>query len=324
MRVAEQRDEGHPESAVDKNLQKRVAEQAKRFDLAALMSVLHWLGYQREEIELRSHDTSLQQSAVVQAVHFVEAPRRRVQVVVNLGWLAPQSALPAYFRSVLDQDRGDLADAFLSFFNHVLLRAGIDGCFPDRNPSYFAAFEQTSAQLRSLLGVRSLSTIHWVFAQTFPEAETCVGRTILSRPLRNRGMVLGDWAIGDGMSCGGQASIPVSAVAVTLYCSEPCDQMGTPWAIEAERRLHRECFTALASPGLFLRVLLVIRDQHSFMVLQNRQYLGYEALSGAAPGSSQSVPSRGSKVSRTIVLWSGEVPPRAIGPPPGSTGPAKS
>lgn len=314
MSAAEQtRDLADPQSAAQA-LQQRICDRAKRFDLAALLQLLIWLGYSRDEIELKSHYTSLQQSAVVESVEFADPPTRQVRITVNLGWLGPQSALPVYFRRVLDQDRGDLADAFLSFFGQVLLQAGLDSSFPERNPAYFASFERTTSQLRSLLGARSLSTVHWVFAQTFPEAETCVQRTILSRPLRNRGMVLGSWAMGDGMSCGGQSQVPVGAIAVTLYCNEPCDQLGRPWAIEAEQRLQRECFPALRSPGLFLRVHLIIRDQSSFMVLQPRQYLGYEALptaSGADAAAPQPMRARTSKISRTIVLFSGEVPPPA-------------
>lgn len=311
MQAAEQLPDEQPEDGERLALQRRVQEQARRFDLPALLDVLAWLGYAREQITLKSHDSTLQQSAVVESVSFAAPPARRVTVVVNLGWLGPQTALPVYFRAYLEQDRGDLTAAFLSFFSQVLLWAGLDSSFPERQPSYFHSFAGTRAQLRSLLGVRSLSTIHWVFAQTFPEAETAVQHTTLMRPLRNRGMVLGDWQIGDGMSCGGLSQVPVAATSITLYVNEPCDGLGTPWAQEAERRLQRECFPALASPGLFLRVQLVIRDQTSFMVLQSRQYLGYEALRDVATpalGGSAAPASRPHKQSRTIVLWSGEVP----------------
>lgn len=311
MHAAEQLAVGDSEDIERSAAQQRVQQQARRFDLPALFDVLAWLGYSRDEITLKSHYSTLQQSAVVESVSFAPPPARKVTIAVNLGWLGPQTALPVYFRAYLEQDRGDLTEAFLSFFSQVLLQAGVDSSFPERQPRYFRDFAGTRAQLRSLLGVRSLSTIHWVFAQTFPEAETCVQRTVLSRPLRNRGMVLGSWQIGDGMSCGGLAQVPVAATAVTLYCNEPSDGLGTPWAQEAERRLHRECFPALASPGLFLRVHLVIRDQTSFMVLQNRQYLGYEALRDASAltlGQPQRATGRSVRQSRTVVLWTGEVP----------------
>lgn len=291
-------------------LQRRIQAQARRFELPALFDLLAWLGYGRSEISLKSHSTTLQQSAVVESIEFAAPPKRRVTVTVNLGWFGPQSALPAYFRSILEDDGGDAAEAFLGFFCQVMLQSGVASSFPERNPHLFTSFDRTRDQLRSLLVARSLSTVHWVFAQTFPEAETCVQRTILLRPLRTRGMVLGSWTIGDGLVCGGLAQVPVSSIAVTLYCNEPTDGLGNPWAVEAERRMRSECFPALASPGLFLRVHLVIRDQSSFMVLQNRQYLGFEPIRDPGPALSRPT-SRASKVARTIVLWSGEVPYRS-------------
>lgn len=289
-------------------IERRTAAEARRFELPALFELLFFLGYRKEEITLESHRTTLQQSAVVESVHFAPPPLRRVTVTVNLGWLGPQTALPVYFQRILEQDQGERAERLLSFFSQTLLRAGLVGSFPDRDSRLFVDFDRTRHQLRSLLGARSLSTVHWVFAQTFPELEVGVQRTILLRPLRTRGMVLGDWALGDGMALGGLAQVPVSAIAVTLHCNEPTDGLRTAWAVEAERRLHRECFPSLRSPGLFLRVLLLIRDQSSFMVLREHQYLGYEALSGA-PSELPAPTARTGKLVRTTVLWSGEVPP---------------
>lgn len=306
------------ESSADESellrIQRRITEKARSFDLPALFDLLRWLGYSRQEIALKSHRSTLQQSAVVESVQFAPLPERRVTVLVNLGWFGPQSALPAYFQSILDQDKGDIAEAFLSFFSQVLLQSGVASSFPERNAYLFSDFDRTRQQLRSLLGARSMSTVHWVFAQTFPEAETCVKRTILMRPLRTRGMLMGKWTMGDGTVCGGLAQVPVSAIAVTLYCNEPTDGLGNPWAVEAERRMRRECFAALAIPGLFLQVHLVIRDQNSFMVLQNKQYLGFDPLREPTP--LRPLPtSRVSKTARTVVLWSGEVPYRSQGSP---------
>ena len=232
-------------------MQQQICDKAKRFDLVALFQLLTWLGYARDEIEMKSHYTSLQQSSVVESVQFADPPGRQVRVTVNLGWLGPQSALPVYFRRVLDQDRGDLAEAFFSFFGRCCLRPASRAAFPSAIPPTSLRSNGRCRSFAACWGARSLSTVHWVFALSFPEAETCVQRTILSRPLRNRGMVLGSWAIGDGMSCGGRSQVPVAAIAVTLYCNEPCDQQGRPWAIEAEQRLQRECFPALRSPGCF-------------------------------------------------------------------------
>jgi hypothetical protein len=113
VQAAEQLGIEHPDEAKRQALQQKVQELARGFDLPALFDVLDWLGYARGEITLRSHYSSLQQSSVVESVVFAPPPTHGVTVIVNLGWLGPQTALPAYFREYLEQDRGDLTLAFL-------------------------------------------------------------------------------------------------------------------------------------------------------------------------------------------------------------------
>jgi hypothetical protein len=318
------------------HIEAMIVQEARRFDLAALIDLLHSLGYDEDAIELRSHQTTLQQSAVVDAVRFDIAPIRRVVITVNLGWLAPQSALPNYFRKALQGEYEEDAASFLNFFSHHLLRASSASAFPERDAATLSDWGRSRSQLRSLLGPRSLSTLHWVFSLCFPEMEVSVKRTILQRTLRTRGMVIGEWLIGDGATCGGLAQVPVAAIAVTLLCDEPHSGTAKPWAIEAKDRLTDDVFPALAVAGLFLHVVLVLRDQSSFMVLQPAQYLGYEPLKGPPetvveeePAERSSRPSRPSrpsraqkvskaprskapesarKIARSIVLFSGETP----------------
>ncbi len=69
-------------------LQQQICDKAKRFDLVALFQLLTWLGYSRDEIELKSHYTSLQQSSVVESVQrFGDEWQRRLRHDVRL-WLA--------------------------------------------------------------------------------------------------------------------------------------------------------------------------------------------------------------------------------------------
>jgi hypothetical protein len=282
--------------------EERIAKSANRYDLAALITELRALGYGDEAIELRSNQTMLHQASLVESVHFQREPQPRVIVTVNLSLLGPQSPLPTYFQQILEQQAGSSLADFLNFFSHRLLRADIAGMFPERDPKLFADFARTKSQLLSLLGLRSLSTMHWIFQAVFPELEVAVRRTVLSRPIRTHDMVLGAWALGDGSVCGGLATAPVSALGVTLFCDDPLTGAGEPWARAAERRLHDVVFPLLHSHGLFLEVALVFRDQSSFMILAPQQFLGYEPLhSGEGPHQPMS------RSARTVILWTGEV-----------------
>lgn len=293
------------ERAADLNRQveKDIVARARRFDLGALLDLLRWLGYAEDDIRFDSHQTTVHQSTAIHSVRFLSMPRRSVIIVLNLGWFAPQSALPNYFMKVTAPEHEEALTTFLKFFVQQLLAAGASSLFPERNPKLFKDWSQSCRQLRTLLGLRSLSTIHWVFGVVFPEMEVSVKRTILLRTVRTRGMVLGSWRIGDGAACGGIARVPVSAILIRLVCDEPVSGNGQPWAIEALRRLREQVFPVLSAHGLFLQVELIIRDQSSFMILRRDQYLGYEPLAGAAAS-----PAPAPKVARTIVLWTGEVP----------------
>lgn len=294
--------------------QARIADSARRYDLAALVAALRGLGYGDEAIELRSNQTTRHQASVVEQVEFHDQPRPRAIITVNLSLLSPQSPLPTYFQRILDQQADSSLAAFLNFFSHRLLRADIIGMFPERNPDLFTDFGRTKRQLLSLLGLRSPSTAHWLFEAVFPELEVAVRRTLLSRPVRTHGMVLGEWAIGDGTVCGGLATAPVSALGVTLFCDEVTDPSGEAWARSADRRLHEQLFPHLGSQGLFMEVALVFRDQSTFMVLAPKQYLGYEPLHpGEKPteGSAEGSKDPSARTSRTVILFSGEVPSSA-------------
>lgn len=288
----------------------RIVKNAHRYELAALIAELRGLNYTDDAIEFRSNNTVAHQTSLVASVVFEQSPRRAL-VSVNLSLLSPQSPLPTYFQQAYSSQDGPSLTEFLNFFSHRMVRTDVLGMFPERDPSLFEDFSTTKRQLRCLLGMRAPSTAHWVFQSYFPELEVCVRRTTLERPVRTRGMVLSQWMTGDGSVLGGLAKAPVSALAITLFCDEPETGIGDPWAREADRRLREEIFPLLQSHGLFLEITLVFRDQSTFMVLAPNQFLGYEPLNAGAlpPPPPFELPPR---ISRSVILFSGEVPVRNV------------
>lgn len=278
-----------------------IVARARRFALGALLDALHAIGYTDDDIELRSHATATHRTSVVDSIRFEGSPRRAT-VVLNLGLLAPQSILPSYFQEQLaNQGEGGLAE-FLGFFAHRLLRSSVRSQHPERNPDYFPDWRSTLLQLRSMLGLRSLSAVHWVFALCYPELGVSVQRTTMTRPVRSRGVRLGRWAIGDGAVLGEVAQVPVAGIAVKLFSDEPMTHYGQPWARAAGERLYAQVFPVLSHYGLHLHVSLILRDQRNFLVLRPNEFLGYTPLYGGpqAPPPGRSV--------RTIILWNDEVP----------------
>lgn len=283
-------------------MQQAISARARRFALAALLDALHALGYSDDEIEFQSHATSTHQASVIDAVRFTAPPHRRVTVVLNLGLLAPQSPLPSYFQQVLDRQVDGSLSGFLNFFSHHLLAQSAHGQFPERDGELFASWSGTLADVRSLLGLRTLTALHWVFDALYPELGVSVQRVVMSRPVYARSTRLGPWQLGDGAVLGGQAQVPVSGVAIKLFCDESTGGTGEPWPKEAERRLRSLAFPLLAGHGIHLQVSLILRDQRSFLVLRPQEFLGYTPLYS---GPTATPPTRSA---RTIILWSGEVP----------------
>lgn len=283
----------------------RMLANIKKYDLAALIVELRALGYSDDAIEFRSNQTLLHQASIIESLELESEPYRRAIVTVNLSLLSPQSPLPAYFQQVLDHQSNHSLSSFLNFFSHRLIAADVAGMFPERDRSLFGDFGLTKRRLLSLFGLRSLSVLHWLFQEIFPELEVSIRRTVLQRPVRTHGMVIGQWMLGDGSVCGGTATAPVSGISLRLFCNDPLTGDGEPWARAADRRLTHELFPLLQMHGLFLEVGLVFRDQSSFMVLAPQQFLGYEPLHpGEGPSSATE------RKSRTVILFSGEVPQR--------------
>lgn len=289
-------------------LQRLISQRAHRFGLSALLDALRALQYTDEEIQFASHATTAHQASLIQAVHFAPPPQRRVQVVLNLGLLSPQSPLPSYFQQVIEQQREGALTGFLNFFAHHLLSQSVQGQFPERSAELLPSFSQALGDVRSLLGLRTTYALHWIFDQLFPELGVAVQRLVMSRTVPTRSTRLGPWALGDGATLGGQAQVPVYGVAIKLFADEPVSGTGEPWPKEAERRLQEQVLPLLAGHGIQLQVALVLRDQQNFLVLRPREYLGYVPLYS---GPMAKLPTRSA---RTIILWDGEVPSSSSSP----------
>ncbi|HNN90911.1 MAG TPA: type VI secretion system baseplate subunit TssG [Pseudomonadota bacterium] len=289
------------ESSAEK-MQRAICERAPRFGLSALLDAVHALGYTDEEIQLASHPTTAHQSSLVQAVRFASPPQRRVQIVLNVGLLSPQSPLPSYFQQVIDRQREGTLTSFLNFFAHHLLSQSVQGQFPERSGDLFPTGPDSLAELRSLMGLRTTYALHWIFDHLYPELGVAVERVQMLRTVQTRSVRIGPWGLGDGATLGGQAQVPVGGIAVSLFADEAVSSAGRPWPQEAERRFKEQAIPILQGHGIHLRLALVLRDQRNFLVLRPQEFLGYVPLySGPAAKSAP-------RSARTVILWDGEIP----------------
>jgi hypothetical protein len=260
-------------------IEERIAERLHAFDLPALIDLLAKEGYGQDDIELRSHRGTVHTPHLVHAIHFVRQPRR-VIVTLNLGLLSVQSPLPSFFLKAMEKLEHDALESFLGYFDHLLLRERAASLFPERDTSLLPGWEGNAHHRLGLLRPACPSTLHWLFTRAFPEAEVRVHRATRRQRIETRGVRLGGATLGDGTAMGGFATVPTGGMEAWLYVNEALTRTGTPWAVEARRRLRDRVLPHLADTQLFLTVLLVLRDQHGHARVEDTSHLGYEPIIG--------------------------------------------
>jgi hypothetical protein len=283
-------------------LERELSRRATEFDPVSLVQLLHNdLGYGSEDVFFQSNHAYTSATALVQSVEFESDPVRHVVVTLNLGLLGTQSPLPSYFKQLLsgrDLDEGGLLE-FIRFFDHRVIQGFINAADPARDGTTFKDFDQTKRSYLALLGLRSTSSLHWLFELIFPELGVRVEPSTLTRTMPLEGVRLNATTLGSPAVLGGQARIPAPGFEVTLYCDEERTDFGGPWVESVRQRLDDVAFPALAASAIDLRVTLVIRSETVHARLSYESYLGFDRIRG------------GQRRNRQVQVWSGEVIPGA-------------
>jgi len=197
----------------------------------------------------------------------------------------------------MDQLDHDRLERFIGYFDHRLLQECFAGLYPERDEALLPGWQAAAAERLRLVRPTCPSTLHWLFCKVFPEAEVSVHRKVSRQQVRARELRLGSSALGEGDSLGGFASIPAGGLEVVLWCNEPISSSGSPWAVEARRRLEQELLPLLEESVLMLTILMILRDQEGFLRVERddrHSHLGFDPLKGSP------VPTR------QILLFSGD------------------
>ena len=279
----------------ESRLEQRIRENIRGFDIPALLDVLAASGYGDAEIEYRGHRTTVHQSHLVHDIQFIHQPRKRVVITVNVGLLSAQSPLPSFMMRTMDQLDHDRLERFIGFFDHQLLEEFFAGLYPERDETLLPGWSAAVKERLRLLRPSCPSTLHWLFSKVFPDAELSIRREVRPQRIPSREMRLGTSALGEGDSIGGFASIPTGGMEVKIHCNEPFSSSGTPWAVEARRRLEEELLPLLSDAVLMLSIKVVVREQEGVLRFERDSHLGYDRLDGAPPQTQE------------VLLFSGDV-----------------
>lgn len=261
--------------------EERITEEVRAFELGALLCLLRHEGYAPSDIAFRCHHSSASQSRLIDSVQFHPA-QPRVEIFLNYGLLSAQTPLPSYFQRTMDDAGvdGRAMRQFLSFFDHRLIESFLLHAYPETNPHVFPDWEEFKRHFVTLLDLRSVATLQWLFSLVFPELDVRVRKAVLDRGLSNAPIVLGHTALGNDAVFGGRSRVQVQGAGVTLFGDDDTYLPGTPWPVEIRRRLDELVFPLLSHGGADLDIVLVIRTQKTVARLHGESYLGYDRIRG--------------------------------------------
>jgi hypothetical protein len=253
-----------------------------QLDLASLFAVLRHLGLGWDELRFSSHATIESPTRLIHDLELDDDPRQ-ARITLNMGLLGPQSPLPGYFFKELD---GGTLDAttfgkFIRFFDHVALARLMLALHPELDDKLDGDRERTRREELQLMNLRSSSTLHWLFAQTFPELDVRVEGLAKWRQLRTGALRLGSAVLGGEGTFGSRAIAVAPGRRVTLFCDDERTGSGRPWPLEARARIDEIIVPLLKPFAVALETFLVLREQRSFARLSDTSHLGYDPLRGA-------------------------------------------
>ena len=251
-----------------------------RFDPISLLYLLTHIGYGLDDILFCSHFSICSQSRLIESIEF-RSGTRQVIIQLNFGLLGGQSALPNYLFKAVDQETIDARQfvEFFGFFDDRLLRRFLLAVYPEIDDAlYRRSWENRKADLLYTLKLDGIASLHWLARLVFPELQVRVEKLMLKRRYDLVPLVLGKTKLGYQAVFGKKKELPVMGKRITLIADDYTFVTGQPWPREIEQRLENLVFPILRKVVLDLEIWLIIRDQKSWLRLEQNSYLGYENM----------------------------------------------
>ena len=266
----------------DRELEKEIEKKIFKFDVQPLLYLLNKLGYTEDNIMFKSAYSTCSQPSLLAGIQFIEKPKPEVVIYVNWGILSPQTPLPSYiFKTIGDSFGGSKSFIdFVNFFDHHLFKSFIAASYPETYDISGVSWEDLKRSFLKLTGIKSVSSLHWLFQKIYPELDVNVKKTILKQDAYNDGLRLGYCKLGDPHSLGRSTSLPVNAFTITLYADGAYDYCMVPWPVEALKRFDRDVRQFLSNLNVNMELFLIIREQNTMARLSLESYLGYDKIRG--------------------------------------------
>jgi hypothetical protein len=263
-------------------LEKKISQRIHEFDIISLIRLLMSIGYSREEITFRSHNSICSQSGLIYGIEFRHEPVQEAVITMNMGLLGAQSPLPSYFRQKMESAEisGKSFADFIGYFDHHLIRDYICNIYPEINRLFFPDWELTKRRYLQILNLKALSTLHWLFQTVFPEIGVTVENAVLGSEVRTQPVRLGETILGNDAVFGNMTDVTLHGRRITFYSDEEMTDTQIPWPREIKNRLENLMFPILRPMGIDLDIFLVLKSQKRWVRLHGETYLGYDRIRG--------------------------------------------
>lgn len=245
-------------------VEKRIAQNIKRFDICSLLKLLQELGYREDEIYFQSNPDLSSRASLCENIFFSEN-MPRVTIVLNLGILSGNSPLPSYFRKKMDSGSIDpiLFTRFVNFFDHHILKNMLAMSMPDMNSIFFADWNKTQGHYLKMLDLNSTSTLWHLFQLCFSELIVKVVKQPRVFKEKSSSIMLGNSRLGRESLLGKRIEQTIPSYKFILIGEEMVTDLLIPWPLEVRKRLKTMIYPLLERTSIHFRVSLVVKNNKS-------------------------------------------------------------
>ena len=267
----------------DRAFEERVRQNARRFELKPLIDLLVAHGYHRDQLMFESN----REGGATSLVHSIEFRERGagVLITVNLGLLGDNSLLPSYFIREIEGSRDPQRFYdFIRFFDHRLIENHIRASWPEDDPAVYGDYPLLCNAVLKLVGLDSVSSLHWLMQLLFPELRVRVKRGAFTDSTSSHACRTGISRLDGSSVIGRMYETEAQGFLVDLITDEEAYDHRRTWAAVVRARLGDRCLPVLAPFRLPLRVVLTVLSHASWARLESAQaettgYLGYDRIS---------------------------------------------
>ncbi len=253
-------------------------KRAEKFDLCALFKALD---HQKVDLDKLLFEGTQEQTSSTRLCQEITPSKDSVTsaiVKLNLGLLTASSPLPSYYRKGLD--KGEINEnsfiPFIQFFNHHVIKNTLRHSWIER--FFIRDWETMKLDSLSMMGLDSVSSLHWLFSLYFPELELTVSKSFKEQRMSCPEFNLGISRLGEKYALGGYVRRKRRGYNVSFRSDIAQTETRVFWPTEIRNRLRERIFPLLEKTHIFLIVTFSIDQYKRATYLNTQSFLGFTSL----------------------------------------------